>query len=553
MRPDKTQSGIDALRILASAINKGNDIHIRRNGDIREKRLDERFFDYLGINKTPKDWEISAKNRIKEKISEDLGLLKNINSPRGNSIPDKTINEFIENYIKNVKSTSTPRPIIDKEFQKLNNELLLLSETIHGKNTVNFRTALRLTGGSSAAAVQISMFANDLKKRWGLTSGHALSAGFQVWHLCKNNTELNPEEAFHVALTAGKLVKKQVLNYPRNQEELKSNLDAAAEIVQASLKLKESHDSPDPLAHACQRYLARERLTTAIPSGIKPNLIEGNPVKKRYNILEPLKNEFIKSMTDTKISATEKNNDFGVTKQFHRECIGNPFAFTFPDLTSKSDTSASVCITHRGLKKTVVHKDENGMIYENESSSKNVEHRQFDVRESLGKLAECSAELSGNSKKSAEIKLYVSRIFEQATLNHAVALACSTAVTSRGEGFLLTHSQSKYPIAVENADLKPAYLQNARIDSNGDLIQELSYFSRIFSIQVDDADEIPVNRYINPEKPIDPDDPATFSSKVFFKMKYLASDLASGITKPEIQEAYVEHSFDMSSSVMELL
>jgi hypothetical protein len=36
-------------------------------------------------------------------------------------------------------------------------------------------------------------------------------------------------------------------------------------------------------------------------------------------------------------------------------------------------------------------------------------------------------------------------------------------------------------------------------------------------------------------------------------MKYSAKDLASGITKPEIQEAYVEHSFEMSSSVMELL
>ncbi len=75
MRPDKTQSGIDALKILANAVNNGSDVHIGRNGDVREKRFDEKILNHLGIKKTPKDWEISAKNRVKEKISADLKLL----------------------------------------------------------------------------------------------------------------------------------------------------------------------------------------------------------------------------------------------------------------------------------------------------------------------------------------------------------------------------------------------------------------------------------------------------------------------------------------------
>ena len=42
MRPDKNQSGIDALRILVNAVGNDSDIHIRSNGDIREKRFDEK-------------------------------------------------------------------------------------------------------------------------------------------------------------------------------------------------------------------------------------------------------------------------------------------------------------------------------------------------------------------------------------------------------------------------------------------------------------------------------------------------------------------------------
>ncbi len=48
MKPDKTQSGIDALRILANAISNESDIHVRSNGDIREKRFDEKILNYLG-------------------------------------------------------------------------------------------------------------------------------------------------------------------------------------------------------------------------------------------------------------------------------------------------------------------------------------------------------------------------------------------------------------------------------------------------------------------------------------------------------------------------
>ncbi len=109
---------------------------------------------------------------------------------------------------------------------------------MHGKNTPNFRASLHLTGGSATAAAQITMFANDLKKRWRLNSGHALTAGFQIWHLCSKNHNVAPEQAFHIAITAGNLVKKQILQPPKNPEELKSNLDAAAEIIQASISLK---------------------------------------------------------------------------------------------------------------------------------------------------------------------------------------------------------------------------------------------------------------------------------------------------------------------------
>ena len=172
---------------------------------------------------------------------------------------------------------------------------------MHGKNTANFRASLSLSGGNTTAAAQITMFANDLKKRWGLNSGHALTAGFQIWHLCSKNHDMKPEEAFHIAMTAGNLVKKQILQPPKNREGLKSNLDAAAEIIQASRALKESHNSPDHLAHACRRYLAREQLALALPLGMKPNLIEGNPFKKRYEIPQTLRNEFSTSMKKFKI------------------------------------------------------------------------------------------------------------------------------------------------------------------------------------------------------------------------------------------------------------
>jgi len=71
MKPDKTQSGIDALRILANAISNESDIHIRNNGDIREKRFDEKFLNYLGIKKTPKDWETSAKNKTNQSSTKN--------------------------------------------------------------------------------------------------------------------------------------------------------------------------------------------------------------------------------------------------------------------------------------------------------------------------------------------------------------------------------------------------------------------------------------------------------------------------------------------------
>lgn len=552
MRPDKTQSGIDALIILANAVGNDSDIHIRSNGDIREKRFDEKFLSYLGIKKTPKDWETCAKNRVKEKISSDLKLL-NQNTPIGcKLVSDEQINEFIETYLQNVKSRTPYKPVIDKKFKDLNDKLLSLSEVMHGKNTANFRASLRLSGGSTAAAVQISMFANDLKKRWGLNSGQALAAGFQVWHLCKNNTALNPDAAFDVVLTARKLEKKHILKPPKNHDELKSNLDAAAEIIQASTALKKTHNSPDPFAHACQRYLAREQLALALPLGMKPNLIEGNPFKKRYEIPETLRNEFSKSMEKFEITAAETNTALGVTKQFHRECIGNPFEFTFPSLAENAELSSYICITHRGLEKKIAHKRKNGSIIDTESSISTVENRQFDVQNSLEKLAECSAKLSGMPKKYAEIKLSVSRIFEQANLNGTVSLASRAVATSSEEYFLLIHGDDQYPITETDAKFS-TFLQSASVDQSGNLTQELTYLRRIYSIKVDNGEEIPVNRYIDPEKPIDPEDPTTYSSKIFLTMKYSAKDLASGITKPKIQEAYVEHSFEMSSSVMELL
>ena len=351
MRPDKTQSSIDALRILANAINNKSGIHIKRNGDIRENRFYEKILNYLGIKTTPKNWEISAKNRVIEKISADLKLLKKDTTIEGKLISNEQINEFVENYFRNVKSEAISKPIFDKIFQNINNDLLSLSKEIHGENTANFRASLALPGVSTAAAVQISMFANDLKKRWGLNSGQALTAGFQVWHLCKNNVDLNPEAAFHVVLTARKLEKKHILKPPKSHEELKINLDAAAEIVQTALALKKSHNSPYPLAHACQRYIAIEQLALALPLGMKPNLIEGNPIKKRYEIPETLRNEFSTSMKKFKITAAETNTALGVTKQFHRECIGNPFEFTFPSLAENAEASSSICITHSGLEK----------------------------------------------------------------------------------------------------------------------------------------------------------------------------------------------------------
>jgi hypothetical protein len=552
MRPDKTQSGIDALRILANAIGNESDIHISKNGDIREKRFDEKVLDYLGIKKNPKDWETCAKKSVKEKISADLKLLNQGMSIGHTLVSDEQIDEFIETCLQNVKSRTPYKPGIDKEFQKLNDKLLSLSEVMHGKNTTNFRASLRLSGGSTSAAAQITMFANDLKKRWGLNSGHALTAGFQIWHLCSKNHDMNPEEAFHIAMTAGNLVKKQVLHPPKNLEKLKSNLDAAAEIVKTAMALKISHNSPYPLAHACQRYIAREQLALALPLGMKPNLTEGNPIKKRYEISETLRNEFSTSMEKFNITATETNTALGVTKQFHRECIGNPFEFTFPALAENAEASSSLCITHSGLEKKIAHKRKNGSITDTESSISTVENRQFDVQKSLAKLAECSAELSGIPKKFAEIKLSVSRIFEQATLNNTIYFASKAAATSSEEYFLFTHGDNQYPITEKNAKFS-TFLQSASVDQSGNLTQELTYFSRIYSIKVDSGKEIPVNRYIDPKKPIDPEDPTSYSSKIFFTMKYSAKDLASGITKPEIQEAYVEHSFDMSSSVMELL
>ena len=552
MRPDKTQSGIDALRILANAIGNESGIHISKNGDIREKRFDEKVLNYLGIKKNPKDWETCAKKSIKEKISADLNLLNQGMSIGHKLVSDEQINEFIETCLQNVKSRTPYKPGIDKDFQKLNDKLLSLSEVMHGKNTANFRASLRLSGGSTSAAAQITMFANDLKKRWGLNSGHALTAGFQIWHLCSKNHDMKPEEAFHIAMTAGNLVKRQILQPPKNPKELKSNLDAAAEIVQTALTLKKSHNSPYPLAHACQRYIAREQLALALPLGMKPNLIEGNPIKKRYEIPETLRNEFSTSMEKFKITAAETNTDLGVTKQFHRECIGNPFEFTFPALAENAEASSSLCITHSGLEKKIAHKRKNGSITDTESSISPVENRQFDVQNSLAKLAECSAELSGIPKKFDEIKLSVSRIFEQATLNNTIYFASKAAATSSEEYFLFTHGDNQYPITEKNAKFS-TFLQSASVDQSGNLTQELTYFSRIYSIKVDSGKEIPVNRYIDPKKPIDPKDPTSYSSKIFFTMKYSAKDLASGITKPEIQEAYVEHSFDMSSSVMELL
>lgn len=552
MRPDKTQSGIDALKILANAVNNGSDVHIRRNGDVRGKRFDEKILNHLGIKKTPKDWEISAKNRVKEKISADLKLLNRDTSIGRKPVSDEQIHEFIETYLKNVKSRTPNQPVIDKKFRNLNDELLSLSEIIHGKNTANFRASLRLSGGSTTAAAQITMFANDLKKRWGLNSGHALTAGFQIWHLCSKNHDMKPEEAFHIAMTAGNLVKKQILQPPKNREELKSNLDAAAEIIQASRALKESHNSPDPLAHACQRFLAREQLASALPAGMRPNLIEGKPVKNRYDFSQELKDDFIKSIAESKIMDNEIEKTLGVTKQFRRECIGNPFKFTFPDLAAKDKTSSSMSILYSGLNKKITHKKSIEPARSTESLIRNIEERQSDIPKSLEKLAECSAQLLGQPKKSAAIKLSASRIFEQASLNHIVNLASSASATNNGDYFLFTHGISKYPIAQENSKLT-AILQSASVDDKGNLTQELIYFSRIYSIRADNNHEIPVNRHINPVKPIDPEDPTTYSSKVFFKMKYLASDLALGKTKPEIQEAYVEHSFDMSSSVMESL
>ncbi len=97
------------------------------------------------------------------------------------------------------------------------------------------------------------------------------------------------------------------------------------------------------------------------------------------------------------------------------------------------------------------------------------------------------------------------------------------------------------------------FLQSASIGDQGGLTKEITYFPRIFSITTDRGDEIPVNRHIDATKPIDPNDPATYCSKFSFIMKYSASDLALGKTSPAIQQAYVEHSFDMSSSVMGLL
>ena len=132
-----------------------------------------------------------------------------------------------------------------------------------------------------------------------------------------------------------------------------------------------------------------------------------------------------------------------------------------------------------------------------------------------------------------------------------MSLACNAAATRSGDIFLLTHAHSQYPINNENPELS-SFLQSASIDDQGDLTQEITYFSRIFSITTDLGDEIPVNRHIDATKPIDPNDPTTYCSKFSFTMKYSARELASGMTKPEIQQAYVEHSFDMSSSVMEL-
>jgi hypothetical protein len=552
MRPDKTQSGIDALRILANVVGNDGDIHIRSNGDIREKRFDEKVLSYLGIKKTPKDWETCAKNRVKEKISSDLKLL-NQDTPTGcKLVSDEQINEFIETYLQNVKSRPSYKPVIDKKFNDLNDKLLSLSEVLHGKNTANFRASLSLSGGSTTAAAQITMFANDLKKRWGLNSGQALAAGFQVWHLCKNNTALNPDVAFDVVLTARKLEKKHILKPPKNHDELKSNLDAAAEIIQTSTALKKTHNSPDPFAHACQRYLAREKLASALPFGMKPNLIEGNPVKSRYEIPEKMRREFANSMSKVEIKANEVLAEAGVTKQFDRECIANPFEFKFPDLAENADASSSVRITHNGLDKKVTHEKKDASIINTELSTSTVNNRQSHVRYSLTSLAEASATLSRNQGKHAEIKLSISRIFEQSTFNYALFFACNTATTMSGQTFLFTHPYSKYPIQ-EDKPISNSFLQSAIIDEQGDLTQELTYFSRIYSITVDDVDEIPVNRYIDSTKPIDPNDPKTYSSKFSFTMKYSARDLASGIIKPEIHQAYVEHAFDMSSSVMELL
>jgi hypothetical protein len=551
MKPDKTQSGIDALRILANAISNESDIHIRNNGDIREKRFDEKFLNYLGIKKTPKDWETSAKNSVKEKISADLKLLNQGPLIGRKLASDEEINQFIESYLQNVKSRTPNKPIFDEKFQNLNDQLLSLSEVMHGKNTPNFRASLHLTGGSATAAAQITMFANDLKKRWGLNSVHALTAGFQIWHLCSKNHDVTPEQAFHIAITAGNLVKKQILQPPKNPEELKSNLDAAAEIMQASISLKKNHNSPDPFAHACQRYLAREKLASALPVGMKPNLIEGNPVKNRYEIPDTMRTEFTKSMAELPIKASEVLTERGVTRQFHRDCIQNPFEFTFPDLTENAETSSSVRIIHNRLDKKVTREKKTASIVNTELSTSTAESRQSDVQDSLKKLAEASAKLSKNTAKNAEIKLSISRIFEQATLNFALSLACNAAATRSGDIFLLTHAHSQYPINNENPELS-SFLQSASIDDQGDLTQEITYFSRIFSITTDLGDEIPVNRHIDATKPIDPNDPTTYCSKFSFTMKYSARELASGMTKPEIQQAYVEHSFDMSSSVMEL-
>jgi hypothetical protein len=76
-------------------------------------------------------------------------------------VSDEQINEFIETFLKKVKSRTPHKPRIDKNFQNLNDKLLSLSEVMHGKNTANFRASLRLSGGSTSAAAQITMFANN--------------------------------------------------------------------------------------------------------------------------------------------------------------------------------------------------------------------------------------------------------------------------------------------------------------------------------------------------------------------------------------------------------